>query len=121
MEEALVFHFGAIPEIAQRLTAIPLEQRVGPVIRRKSGLHFTKETYGRVFRVCKSAAGIRNEVKNMDTRAGAINHAKKLGATPIQMQHQANHASLSTTERYIRERSESVAEVIALRTKAKPA
>lgn len=119
--EPMEWDIGGIPDLMDRLNAIPIEQRVGPVVRRKNGLHFTKETYTTIFRACRTAAGVSDEVKNMDTRAGAINHAKRAGATPIQLQHQANHADLKTTTRYIREKSDSASQVIEMRTRAKQA
>jgi hypothetical protein len=58
---------------------------------------------------------VPKSVRMMDTRAGAINHAKSLGATEVEMQLQAGHASSSTTQRYIRGREEEVNRVIRLR------
>ena len=58
------------------------------------------------------------DVKMMDTRAGAINHAKSLGATEVEMQLQAGHASPRTTQRYIRGRAIARAEVLKLRSAA---
>lgn len=113
--EELVFDLTQIPDLRARLQAIPMEQRVGPVIKRPSGVPFRRDTWTKMFRKYANAAGVPRDLWLMDTRAGAINHAKRAGATSIQLQHQANHAQSSTTDRYVRERSDSANTVIQLR------
>ena len=113
--DELVFDLTQIPELRDRLAAIPQEQRVGPVIKQPNGIPFQRDRWSKLFRLYADAAGVPRDVWMMDTRAGAINHAKRQGASSIQLQHQANHAQSSTTDRYVRERSESVNTVIQMR------
>jgi integrase len=106
-----------LPDIQARLRAIPADKRVGPVILQPDGHPYGRDWFTAKFRRYREAAGVPSEVKMMDTRAGAITHAKSLGASTVQMQHAAGHASPTTTQRYIRDRGAEVAEVIQLRVK----
>lgn len=117
--DALVFDLTLIPELRDRLQAIPMDQRIGPVIKQPNGVPFQADRWAKLFRKYADKAGIPRDVWMMDTRAGAINHAKNHGASHIQMQHQANHAQASTTDRYVRERSGTVNEVISMRRREK--
>jgi hypothetical protein len=114
LQEPLVFDLTLIPDVRTRLLAMP--SRVGPVIVDRNGMPYRKESWSALFRKFRAAAEVPDTIWMMDTRAGAINDAKRKGASPIELQHQANHASLSTTNRYIRERSESANRVIQMRS-----
>lgn len=118
MPEVIVWSLEHLADIKQRLSAIPADQRVGPVIKQQNGQPFSQNLWSNKFRKYADLAGIPKEIWGMDIRAAAINHAKRSGASKIAMQHQANHANPTTTDRYIRERSDSVNSVIALRTKS---
>ena len=113
MPDALVFDLSLVPDVQARLRALP--HRVGPVIVDRHGMPYRKESWGDLFRKFRGEAEVPDTIWMMNTRAGAINDAKNKGASPIQMQHQANHASLATTNRYIRERSESANQLIQMR------
>jgi len=115
--DALVFDLCQIPEIRNRLLATPADKRVGPIIVDRHGLPFDRFAWSDKFRAYRRAAELPEDVWMMDTRAGAINDAKRAGAGPILLQHAANHASLETTNRYIREQNASIAQVIDLRRK----
>lgn len=115
MHEALTWDLTAVPELLDRLAAIPTEQRVGPVIRQGNGAPFQRRWFNTKYRRYARAAGVPDEVQMRDTRAGAVTDAKSAGATAIQMQHAANHKNPATTQRYIRDRKAEVAEVIHMR------
>lgn len=115
MPEALVWDLMLVPDVRERLLAVPAEKRLGPVIVDRQGMPYRSDTWSDVFRKHRKAAGLPEGLWMMDTRAGAINDAKNKGATKIQMQQQANHASAATTERYIRERSDGANNVLRLR------
>ncbi|MGA0617544.1 recombinase [Paracoccus sp. KR1-242] len=115
--DTLVFDLCQVPEIRSRLLATPVEKRVGPIIVDRNGIPFDRFAWSDKFRAYRTAAEVPSDVWMMDTRAGAINDAKRAGATPILLQHAANHASLETTNRYIREQNDSIAQVIDLRRK----
>lgn len=115
LPDALEFDLTQIPEVRERLLSIPLESRIGPVIRQTSGATFDKRLWAAKWRKYADAAGLPADLKMMDTRAGAINHAKRLGVDPVMIRNQANHASITTTDRYLRERSDDANRVIQLR------
>lgn len=115
MPDALVFDLTLIPDVRARLQAIPQDHRIGPVIRQTNGGTFDKRLWAGKWRKYADAAGVPAEIKMMDTRAGAINHAKRLGVDPVMIRNQANHASLTTTDRYLRERSDDANRVIEMR------
>lgn len=114
--EPMVWSLHSLPEIRARLAAIPADERVGPVIKRAGGKTYDRFLWSDLFRRYREQAGVPAEIKLMDTRAGAINHAKHAGATPIEMQHAANHADFSTTNRYVRGRNDAANKVIQLRS-----
>ncbi|MDB6151484.1 MAG: recombinase [Chthoniobacter sp.] len=113
----MIWALDDLPDIQARLRAIPADKRVGPVILQPDGQPYDRTWFTAKFRRYRAAAGVPDEVKMMDVRAGAITHAKSLGASTVQMQHAAGHASPTTTQRYIRDRGAEVAEVIQLRVK----
>lgn len=117
LPEELVYDLLLVPDLRKRLSAIPNDRRFGPVIVQGNGVPYSKRRWATLFARYRKAARVPEHIWCMDTRAGAINHAKRAGASHIELQHQANHAQASTTDRYIRERSASVNKVIQLRTR----
>ena len=119
LDEELIFDLRLVPEVRERLASIPQEERIGPVIRDpKTDMPFDRYRWSGKFRAYRTVAGVPDDVWMMDTRAGAITDAKRAGASKVLMQHQANHSSDKTTNRYIREKSDSIARVIQLRRSA---
>lgn len=116
LPDALVYDLTLLPDVRARLQDIPLEQRVGPVIRDRNGRPYNKRDWARIWRKHANAAGLPEELKMMDTRAGALSHARRLGVSGFDLRDQANHASIETTNRYIRGKNDTVNNVIALRT-----
>jgi hypothetical protein len=117
--EAMQWDVGPIQDIVSRLAAIPADQRVGPVVRMNNGKPFERRHWSALFRKYARQCGVSDAICAMDTRSGAINHAKGLGASPLQLQAMAQHADLSTTQIYIRDQVETAAQVIELRRDAK--
>lgn len=114
-DEVLEFDLMGVPEVRERLLAVPAEKRVGPVIADAEGVPFDRLRWSQKFRTYREAAEVPADIRMMDTRTGAINHTKRAGASPLQLQHQANHLQQATTDRYIRERSASIDTVIEMR------
>lgn len=121
--DAMIFDLTIVPEIRERLMAIPLDQRVGPVIKMNNGKPYTKRHWQNTFRKFARAGGVPDEVYAMDARAGAVTEAKAAGATAEQRQRFANHSNAAMTERYTRDdKNADVNMVIELRrTKSQPA
>lgn len=115
LPEEIVWDLTIVPDLRARLQAIPADRRAGPVIVDRAGMPFDRFMWSKLWRKHRKAAGVPASIWMMDTRAGAINDAKRKGASKIEMQQQANHASGQTTERYIRERSAGVNNVLRIR------
>ncbi|MFT7059897.1 MAG: integrase [Pseudorhodobacter sp.] len=114
--DAMVFDLTIVPEIRARLMQIPMDQRVGPVIKMDAGRPYTKRHWQTTFRKFARKAGVPDEVYAMDSRAGAVTEAKAAGATAEQRQRFANHASATMTARYDRsDKNADVNTVIELR------
>ena len=113
MPEALVFDLTLVPAVRERLAQI--ESRVGPVIVDRHGMPYDRFAWSDLFRKHRTTAGVPDSVWMMDTRAGAINDARRKGADPLALQRQANHADFKTTQRYLRERSDGANNVLRLR------
>lgn len=113
MPEALVFDLTLVPAVRERLLRIG--NRVGPVIVDKRGMPYDRFAWSDMWRKHRKAAGVPDDVWMMDTRAGAINDARRKGADPLSLQRQANHADFKTTQRYLREKSEGVNNVLRMR------
>lgn len=116
MQESF-WDISGLPTIMQRLSAIPLEERIGPVIKNRNSRPFPIKVYRDRWRRYARLAGVPEEVLLLDTRAGAINDGLRSGADKLQVQHAANHKSSDTTERYIRVRDSNANEVIRLRSR----
>lgn len=114
-ERPMVWDLSPLEDLVERLRAVPMDQRIGAVVKAKDGKPFEIRHYRELWRRFARAAGIPDEVQLMDTRAGAINDAMRLGADRMALQHAANHKNAATTERYIRAREVGANNVILLR------
>jgi hypothetical protein len=91
------------PLVLDLLERVPVEQRHGPlIIDENAGRPYAESAYGREWRIVARAAGIPNEVWNMDARAGAITEAENAGADLDHIRSAAAHSQTSTTQRYSR-------------------
>lgn len=88
----------------------------GPVIiQETTKLPWTVTPFRRHWRKAATAVGIPSNVRNMDSRAGAITEAFKSGADPENVRKSATHGQLSMTAKYSRGDAEAVANVMQLR------
>lgn len=86
---------------------------------------YAEHAYAREWRVIARAAGIPDEVCNMDLRSGGATEADEAGASPSDIQRALGHSDVKTTMRYIRsdalDRTRRVAEArLAQRKKREP-
>jgi hypothetical protein len=108
--EELQDKFGLMSELPRR----------GPVIiSEHSGLPYTAPSFRYLWRTIARAAGIPDDVRNMDTRAGAITEATDAGAPLELVRHAATHSDVSTTGRYSRGAPAKTAEVMRMRVAAR--
>jgi integrase len=113
--EVMLFDLTLLPDLRARLQAIPQDQRVGPVIKDATGKPFDQRQWPKLWRRFANRAGVPADVWLMDIRAGAINDAKRAGASQEDRQRQAGHASPEMTERYTREHDAVRNKVIQIR------
>ena len=88
----------------------------GPiVVCETTGTPYSAAEFRRKWRICADLAGVPKEVKNMDSRSGAISEATDAGADLEKIRHAATHSDISMTQRYSRGSVEKTAEVMQLR------
>jgi hypothetical protein len=71
--------------------------------------------FRRKWRKLANAAGIPKNVKNMDTRSGAITEAAEAGADMEMVRKAATHSNVAQTQNYSRNDAKATAEVMSLR------
>ncbi len=104
-----------VQDVRARLLDVPPEKRVGPVIVDRKGMPYDRYMWTDLWRKYRKEAKVPDTIHMMDVRAGALNDAKRKGASKIEIQQAANHADGKTTERYIREKSAGANNVLRIR------
>ena len=88
----------------------------GPIILdSETGLPFNGWTFRSEWRRVARACGIPDDVRNMDSRAGAISEATDAGASLELVRHAATHSDVATTARYSRGSADKIKEVQIIR------
>lgn len=113
LPEPLRFGLEDLPELRSRLEAT--SNRVGPVVLGRRGMPYELQSRSRQWARLRNDLGLPSDIKMMDTRAGAITEAKRMGADIASLRDAAGHVDVSTTSRYMRDRSGGVADVVKLR------
>lgn len=89
----------------------------GPVIvSERTKAPYDMISFRRMWRELATKCGIPKEVRNMDSRAGAISEATDAGADLEHVRHAATHSDIAMTQRYSRNSAGKVAEVQVLRS-----
>lgn len=118
MPEPYIFDLTDLPDIRRRLMEV--RKPVGPVIvSERHGLPYDRHAWSNTWRRFKSAAGITDDIRIMDARAGGITEAKLSGANPYDLRDAGQHSNIATTSRYARSRSETANKVVKLRRETK--
>ena len=108
-----VFEIARYPLVVQELSRWG-GPKVGPmVIDERSGLPYRNQRFSKRWREVATAAGVPQDVYNMDSRAGGITEATDAGAPIEAVRHHATHRDARTTMRYSRQtlvKTQSVAE-----------
>lgn len=117
LPEPYWFDLRPLPEIQSRLALLRPENPVGPVIlsMRAGGLPYTVSGWSHALARMRKAAGLPKNIWMMDIRAEAVTEAKSLGVDPYALRDAAQHSSVSTTNRYSRNRSEGANQIVQLR------
>jgi hypothetical protein len=91
------------PMVAANLARTPPDQRIGPlVLCHTNGVPPSEAQCRRYFRIVARAAGIPDNVWNMDARAGANTEADAAGATIEERMAMSTHTTVQNSERYRR-------------------
>lgn len=97
------FNLESYPLLFPLLEAVPYDQRQGAIIKGEGGLPIRQRTYGDWFRPIATAAGIPEDVWNMDSRAGGASEAFVASGGDIKLiQSLLKHTTEQMTWRYIR-------------------
>lgn len=86
------------------------------IINELTGEPYRTHQYRRAWRTIARACGIPDDVKNMDSRAGAISEATDAGADLEHVRHAATHSDIGMTQKYSRGSADKVAGVQRKRT-----
>jgi len=88
----------------------------GPVILCEVNMWpYYNTEFRRKWRKVATEAGIPKNVKNMDTRSGAITEAAAAGADMEKVRKAATHSNVAQTQNYSRDDAQATAEVMTLR------
>ena len=102
------------PEVVEELADVA--DRIGPVITDETtGFPYTVRVFSTRFRRIARAAGIPDNVWNMDSRAGAVSESYDAGAEPMDVMRSAGHTEIKTSQRYDRDDIEKTTRVAKLR------
>lgn len=107
-----------IPSIRERLLQIPEGQRIGPVIVMEDGLPPRHGRMSHQFRKVRKSLELPEYLQIRDTRSGGITEAKEL-VDGFALRDAAQHTQITTTDTYVRGRSETANNVVQLRQKAR--
>jgi hypothetical protein len=103
------------------LERVPFDQRTGAVVKGEGSWPVQERSYRKWYRSIARAAGIPDDVWNMDTRAGGATEADDAGA-PIELIRDAlTHTNEATTVRYIRRRGAKMDALAEVRSKKRAA
>jgi hypothetical protein len=88
----------------------------GPfIVDEKTGLPYQVWRFRQQWRRIATAAGVPKEIRNMDSRAGAITEASESGAPMEHIKHAATHSQMQQTEQYARNPEAKTANVLHMR------
>jgi len=114
--EIAEFDLRLLPMVMVELERVPATSRIGPVILdERTGKPYRQREFARRFREVARAAGIPDDVWNMDARAGAVTDARAKGASRADAMELATHTQEMTNRGYDRDRLAATSRVAVLR------
>jgi len=114
MPEPICLDLTETPGVQDRLRKLAMRGRVGPVIL--ADKHpYTISGWGHAFARIRDDLKLPKEITARDIRAGALTEMKSLGIDATAARDAAGHANVTTTSRYMRDRSEGANRVVKLR------
>lgn len=92
--QPVVHRLNSCELVVLTLRSFSAEEWVGPVARRRDLSPFPdRQSYAKAWRPIATAAGLRPEVQNRDSRASGISEAREAGVPTDDLRRQAGHAS----------------------------
>ena len=114
MQEPMVFDLTATPGVQERLMKLARRGRVGPVIL-ADGYPYTMSGWNNAWTRLRDHLKLPKDITARDIRAGAITEMKAMGIDAAAARDAAGHRNISTTDRYMRDRSAGANSVVKLR------
>lgn len=115
-QKPIEINLNLAPMVMEELALLSERPTKGPIIvSEKSKLPWYNNEFRRYWRKCATAVGVPSEVKNMDSRAGAISEATDAGAPLEHVRHAATHSNIQTTQGYSRNSRSKVDNVMQIR------
>lgn len=108
------------PMVMEELEKIGLDKlpASGPIVISERTLRpYRARQFIERWRKVARAAGVPDDIFNMDSRAGAITEATDSGAALEDVRHAATHSDVAMTQRYSRAQAQKTATVMDLRVK----
>lgn len=103
------------------LEQVPIEERVGAIVKGEHGLPIRYRTFAKAFRKIARYAKIPDEVWNMDARAGGATEAEEALVGIDLIKDGLTHTNTTTTGRYIRRRTKKIAALAEARKSSRTA
>lgn len=104
------------PMVMEELALLGDRKASGPIIvTERTQLPWNTYYFRHTWRAIATAAGLPKEVRNMDSRSGAITEATDAGADLEHIRHAATHSDIKMTQRYSRGAADKTAGVAKLR------
>lgn len=118
LPEPYIFDLTPLPHLIEQLKVLHAAgSGVGPVIVSSNGRPYTRNSWSQAFRRVREALDLPEDIASMELRAGGLTEAKQIGLDPLMIRDAGQHRQLSTTDGYMRGRSESANKVVQLRQK----
>lgn len=101
------------------LEQVPIEQRIGSIVKGEHGMPIRYRTWAKAFRKIARHAQIPDEVWGMDARAGGATEAEEAGVDIATIGTGLTHTNNVTPHRYIRRRSKKIATIAEARKQSR--
>jgi hypothetical protein len=116
--KTIVVDLKLAPFAYREILATPdfLKTKDGPIIIcEATAKPWEASEFRRKWRMIATAAGVPNDVFNMDSRSGGISEGTDAGIPMEHMRHAATHSDVATTARYSRNSAQKISEVLKQR------
>lgn len=105
------------PMVMEELQLLATIPKSGPVVvMERTGIPYRGAQFRKEWRLIATAAGVPEQVFNMDSRAGAISEATDAGADLEHVRQAATHSDIKMTQRYSRNAVDKTAKVQRIRS-----